>query len=98
MGGEQKIGSPGCNIKMEGAVIQVCLKILILLMYLSVYPVHAQLRPRDRVDFKPTDLERVKVGDRAPDFTLENMNGKAISLSDFRGKKNVVLVFYRGHW
>ncbi|MCH7569695.1 MAG: redoxin domain-containing protein [Deltaproteobacteria bacterium] len=67
-------------------------------MFLSVYPVHAQLEPRDRGDFKPTDLARVKVGDRAPDFTLENMNGKAISLSDFRGKKNVVLVFYRGHW
>jgi peroxiredoxin Q/BCP len=46
----------------------------------------------------PTDLERVKAGDQAPDFTLENMDGKRISLSDFRGKKNVVLVFYRGHW
>jgi len=79
-------------------VIQVCFKMLILLMFLSVYPVHAQLGPRHRVDFKPTDLARVKVGDRAPDFTLENMSGKAITLSDFRGKKNVVLVFYRGHW
>jgi len=44
------------------------------------------------------DLERVKVGDRAPDFTLENMDGKRITLSDFRDRNNVVLVFYRGHW
>jgi peroxiredoxin len=47
---------------------------------------------------KPTDLDRVKAGQPAPDFTLENFDGKSISLSDFRGKKNVVLVFYRGHW
>jgi len=44
------------------------------------------------------DLERVRVGDRAPDFSLENMDGKRITLSDFRAKNNVVLVFYRGHW
>lgn len=57
-----------------------------------------QLGPKDGANLKPTDLERVKVGDRAPDFALENMDGRRISLSDFRGKKNVVLVFYRGHW
>lgn len=57
-----------------------------------------QLGPKDGAKLKPTDLERVKVGDQAPDFTLEDMNGKKISLSDFAGKKNVVLVFYRGHW
>lgn len=45
-----------------------------------------------------TDLERVKVGDRAPDFTLESEEGKPISLSDFRGEKAVILVFYRGYW
>ena len=46
----------------------------------------------------PTDLNRVKVGERAPGFTLENMDQQKISLDDFFGKKNVVLVFYRGHW
>ena len=46
----------------------------------------------------PTELERVKVGQEAPDFALENVDGKALSLSDFRGKKSVVLVFYRGYW
>ena len=33
------------------------------------------------------------VGQLAPDFTLKNSNGEAVSLSDFRGKK-VVLVFF----
>src|SRR5215471_11132002 len=46
----------------------------------------------------PTDLERIKVGQPAPDFTLEDVNGKNVSLSEFRGKKSVVLVFYRGYW
>lgn len=32
----------------------------------------------------------------APDFTLEDVNGEPVSLSDFRGKRHVVLVFNRG--
>ena len=34
------------------------------------------------------------IGDSAPDFTLVNQFGADVSLSDFRGKKNVVIVFY----
>jgi peroxiredoxin len=52
----------------------------------------------DGADLAPTDLNRVKVGQSAPDFTLEAADGKSINLSDFRGKKTVVLVFYRGYW
>jgi hypothetical protein len=36
----------------------------------------------------------LKVGDIAPDFTLNDTNGTPVKLSDFRGKKNVVLAFY----
>ena len=36
----------------------------------------------------------LKVGDLAPDFTLPDQNRKPVKLSDFRGKKNVVLAFY----
>lgn len=32
----------------------------------------------------------------APDFTLPDSQGQPISLADFRGQKNVVLVFTRG--
>jgi len=38
-----------------------------------------------------------KVGDMAPDFTLKYSDGKdlkEVKLSDFRGKKNVVVAFY----
>ncbi len=37
---------------------------------------------------------KIKVGDAAPDFTLQDQNGKKVSLHDFRGKKNVALAFY----
>ena len=36
----------------------------------------------------------VKVGDAAPDFTLRSSELKDVKLSDFKGKKNVVLAFY----
>ena len=36
----------------------------------------------------------LKVGDLAPDFTLIDTERKQVKLSDFRGKKNVVLAFY----
>ena len=36
----------------------------------------------------------VEVGQEAPDFTLKNNHGEEVTLSSFRGSKNVVLVFY----
>lgn len=41
----------------------------------------------------------LKVGDNAPDFELPgHRNGEKVRLSDSRGKKNVVLVFYPLDW
>jgi cytochrome oxidase Cu insertion factor (SCO1/SenC/PrrC family) len=65
---------------------------------ISSTTVLAQLGPKDGADLSPTDLNRVKVGQPAPDFSLEDANGKTITLSEFRDKKTVVLVFYRGYW
>ena len=65
---------------------------------LGAHPVFAQLGPKDGEGLKPTELTRIKIGQAAPDFTLEDADGKAMTLSDFRGKKSVVLVFYRGYW
>jgi len=42
-----------------------------------------------------TDLH---VGDQAPDFSLETHLDKKVSMSDFRGKMNVVLAFFPQAW
>jgi hypothetical protein len=46
---------------------------------------------------KKEDSGMPKVGDVAPDFTLKYFDGsglKDVKLSDYRGKKNVVVAFY----
>ena len=40
----------------------------------------------------------IAVGQKAPDFTLQNQDKKEVKLSDFAGKKNVVLVWYPLDW
>ncbi len=40
----------------------------------------------------------VTVGQTAPNFTLKDQDQKEVRLSDFRGKKNVVIVFYPLDW
>jgi peroxiredoxin len=48
---------------------------------------------------KPTDSNlKVKVGEKAPDFTLPAVSGKAVSLHQFNGKKNVVISFVPAAW
>ena len=40
--------------------------------------------------------EPLKVGETAPDFSLNDQNGKKVVLSET--KNPVILVFYRGYW
>jgi len=48
---------------------------------------------------KPIDSKlKVKVGEKAPDFTLPSLAGKKVSLHQFLGKKNVVLSFVPAAW
>jgi cytochrome oxidase Cu insertion factor (SCO1/SenC/PrrC family) len=70
--------------------------LLLAIFLLGAAP--ADLGPKDGAGLPPADLERIKIGEKAPDFTLENLDGKRIALGNYRGKKNLVLVFYRGHW
>ncbi|CAL9438338.1 MULTISPECIES: peroxiredoxin [Streptomyces] len=36
----------------------------------------------------------IQVGEKAPDFELKDNHGRTVRLSDFRGRQNVVLLFY----
>ncbi len=38
--------------------------------------------------------QSLKVGDKAPAFSVISTTGKPVSLADYAGKKNVVLFFY----
>jgi peroxiredoxin (alkyl hydroperoxide reductase subunit C) len=48
---------------------------------------------------KPIDsVPKLKIGDKAPDFTLPAVSGEKVSLKDYRGKKNVALSFVPAAW
>ena len=48
---------------------------------------------------KPIDsILKVKVGEKAPDFTLPSISGEKISLHQLKGKKNVVISFVPAAW
>jgi peroxiredoxin len=63
-------------------------RILTSLVLLAVYSVVALAQQ------PPPVKTHLKVGDPAPDFTLRATDGKQYKLSDFKGKKNVVLAIY----
>jgi peroxiredoxin len=41
-------------------------------------------------------MARVEINTPAPDFALDDFQGRPVRLGDYRGKKHVVLVFNRG--
>lgn len=61
--------------------------ISLILLLVSVSATCAQATP------KPPQ-SNLKVGDAAPEFVLNDTDGKIVKLSDFKGKKSVVLAFY----
>jgi peroxiredoxin len=49
--------------------------------------------------FLPKEVDMaLRVGQIAPDFTLENHLGEKTNLSDYLGKKNVFLAFFPLAW
>ncbi len=59
---------------------------LLLMLAFAAYS-FAQTTP------KPPET-KLKIGDIAPDFSLTDTGGNVVKLSDFKGKKTVVLAFY----
>lgn len=41
-------------------------------------------------------MPRVEINTPAPNFTLDDFKGRSVSLADFAGRKNVLVVFNRG--
>ena len=84
-----------------------CLGVLtgiVLIFFLSITSSHSLSDAfKDNIynpgKLKPTDsVLKVRVGDRAPGFTLPAVFGEKISLSQYLGKKNVVISFVPAAW
>lgn len=89
--------APRCSRGRADAVVLAA----VLAAFLASGGMAAQspdLGPTDGHDLPATDLERVSAGTEAPLFALESFGGETVELAGFRGRANVVLVFYRGHW
>jgi cytochrome oxidase Cu insertion factor (SCO1/SenC/PrrC family) len=79
--------------------IKLALRLSVVVLWCAgLASAQTKLGPKDSAALPPADLNRIQVGGEAPDFTLEDQDGKPATLSSYRGRKSVVLVFYRGYW
>jgi len=46
----------------------------------------------------PLSAQAPRVGEKAPEFSLPDQNGKSVALTDLLSPNGAVLIFYRGHW
>lgn len=84
--------------------------VLLLACLLTSLPALAQTQPQGQAPveqeriFQPGELaprmsqSQLKAGDPAPDFTLPAIDGRKVSLSDYRGKQNVMISFIPAAW
>ena len=88
------------NLKM---FFFTCL-MMVLTGFLSPPPVFSESAAYKDNIYKPGQLKpidsklKVKIGDPAPDFTLPSITGEEITLSQFKGKKHVVISFVPAAW
>ncbi|WP_428566160.1 peroxiredoxin [Pseudodesulfovibrio sp.] len=78
---------------------RVPLLVLLVLLLLAPGSRADDMIPYPTGHLKPIDSTlKVKVGDVAPDFELPDLNGDKVRLSDYRGKRSVVLSFVPAAW
>jgi hypothetical protein len=69
----------------------------LLTMFAICVVIGATLCPPSRAQSNKSEPMKLKVGDVAPDFKMQYIDGKEekdVTLSQYRGKSNVVLAFY----
>ena len=81
-----------------GLVVAAC---MLLGMTAGAFAVSDQFQGRILAmeNVKPIDSQtKLKSGDNAPDFSLPSLSGEKVSLSQFKGRKNVVISFVPAAW
>ena len=83
--------------------IAVCMAagLMVVLLTTSVFGASAAFKDNiyNPGQLKPIDSKlKVKIGDQAPDFTLPSVSGEKVTLSQYRGEKNVVISFVPAAW
>lgn len=76
------------------AFIGTCMAVL----FGSATLVPDQVTAAEQVGASERRAAPVKTGEVAPDFTLADQDGRKHTLSAERGRRPVVLIFYRGYW
>jgi len=71
---------------------------MLVLTFFACFSVMLTGISQARVETVPQRAAPMTVGETAPDFTLEDQNGRKVTLTEWRGQNPVVLVFYRGYW
>lgn len=74
---------------------------IILILYYPAFGISEAFKDNiyNSGTLKPVDsVLNVKVGEKAPDFTLPAVSGDTVSLAQFHGKKNVVISFVPAAW
>jgi hypothetical protein len=46
----------------------------------------------------PLSAQAPRIGEKAPEFSLPDQNGKQVALADLLSPNGAILIFYRGHW
>ena len=70
----------------------------IALLLIALSGIDMAPKPSREADPSATPLKRIQVGDFAPDFMLRTPDGSSHRLSELRGRKNLILIFFRGTW
>ena len=75
--------------KMFGSIFTVSAFLLFAFFAYEIFYVLRQV---------PLSAQAPRVGEKAPEFSLTDQNGKSVKLADLLSSNGTVLIFYRGHW
>jgi len=85
------------NKKRLAFLVVLCLLFFVKVVYAASEQFKGMIY--DQGTLKPVDSETtITVGMMAPDFTLPSISGEKVTLSQYRGKKNVILSFVPAAW